>query len=567
MSDALKIVTQEDAVLAKKPSARVPEPVIRNEADPTRLMDMLGNIDELKHEIQERVKRIDAVKQARTLLMEDAERTEALNRRLAEFGKVMTAVQTGVLVDQEPEVEVPRKYQRESHSEMELRQPPVRASNEGVAIAWPRPEDGPEIGDDAVQIVAIPDRDYQAGEYRAGEYHAGEYQPGRLDEGTQQAVDSALERLEQAEQSWKEAWKQADEVTVEAKRLIEESTLQLNRAVSKEEEATFEFQSAREALASAFEASNQRLEEAEGRWKQAELAAQEAAHLLEDARSRFQEALSRGEVQSGQQSAVTRQAIDSALESLLQAEESQRLAWERTDEAAIEARRLLDESTAQLNRAVAREEQAAAELHSAQETLTSVFETSKERAEEAERCWRQAEKAAQEAKDLLEETNGRLNRTLATQEKAAAELQATQKTLAASYQSANERLEEAAKFWKGGDESSMDARSMMERSAIQLAEAKSKEEAAAFDLNSARQELTTAYQFAAVAAQRRLDSVQLFTNATRWMILSVGFSWMATVWFAWFALRPHVSILIAFAVSAILLVATIVLSKRLTEEA
>lgn len=611
MSDALKIVTHEDAAPAKK-RARIVKQNIRNEADPNRLMDMLGDIDGLKHEIQERVKRIEAVKQARTLLMEDAERTEALNRRLAEFGRVMTAAQSGVLVDEEPEAELPRKQPREAHSEIELLLSPVRASNEGVAIAWPRPADGLETGGDAEQIVAIPDGEVQPGETQPSEIQpaevqpveiqpseiqpvetqpvefqlseiqlsevqpaevlqaeiqSGEVQPEKLDEATQRAVDSALERLEQAEASWSEARKQADEVTAEAKRLIEESTLQLNRAVSREEEATVEFQSAREALTAAFESSNQRLEEAESHWKHAELAAQEAARLHDDARSRFQAALSQGEAENGQLSAVAREAIDSALESLLQAEESQKQAWQRTDEAAIEARRLLDESTAQFNRAVAREEKAAADFRSAQETLTNVFETSKERADEAERCWRQAETATLEAKGLLEETTAKLNRALVTQEKAAAELQTAQQTLAANYQSANQRYEEAEKFWKGGNQSSTDAREMLQKSEIQLAEARTKEETAAFDLNSARQELTTAYQFAAVAAQRRLDSVHLFKNATRWTILSIAFAWIATVWFAWFALRPHVNILVAGLATAVLLIGAFMISKRVTEEA
>ena len=83
MSDALKIVTQEDVELAKKPPMRVADQALGNEMDPAKLMDLLGDIDGLKLEIHERMRRIEAVKQAKSVLQEDAERTEALNKRLA----------------------------------------------------------------------------------------------------------------------------------------------------------------------------------------------------------------------------------------------------------------------------------------------------------------------------------------------------------------------------------------------------------------------------------------------------------------------------------------------------
>jgi len=96
MSDALKIVTQEDVELAKKPPMRVADQALGNEMDPAKLMDLLGDIDGLKLEIHERMRRIEAVKQAKSVLQEDAERTEALNKRLAEIGKAMSVAQAGV---------------------------------------------------------------------------------------------------------------------------------------------------------------------------------------------------------------------------------------------------------------------------------------------------------------------------------------------------------------------------------------------------------------------------------------------------------------------------------------
>src|ERR1700730_7814603 len=92
MSDALKIVTHEDAELAKKAPMRAWEQDFSTETDDDNLMGLLGEIDGLKQEIHERMRRVEAVKQAKSVLLEDAVRTEALNKRLTEIGKVMSAV-------------------------------------------------------------------------------------------------------------------------------------------------------------------------------------------------------------------------------------------------------------------------------------------------------------------------------------------------------------------------------------------------------------------------------------------------------------------------------------------
>jgi len=82
-SEVLKIVTPEDVELAKKPPVRAIEQApAGDEVDPRNLMDLLGDIDGLKHEIHERMRRIEAVKQARSVLLEDAARTEALFSRV-----------------------------------------------------------------------------------------------------------------------------------------------------------------------------------------------------------------------------------------------------------------------------------------------------------------------------------------------------------------------------------------------------------------------------------------------------------------------------------------------------
>src|SRR4051794_17940421 len=89
MSEALKIVTAEDVALLRRSGAWVEEQGPTGKDDPGRLVDLLEDIDTLKHEIHERMRRIDAVKQAKEILREDALRTEELNRKLAELGKAM----------------------------------------------------------------------------------------------------------------------------------------------------------------------------------------------------------------------------------------------------------------------------------------------------------------------------------------------------------------------------------------------------------------------------------------------------------------------------------------------
>src|SRR5271163_4804829 len=94
-TDVLKIVTHEDAEVAKKPPMRAGGQEPASEIEPANLVELLKDIDSIKSEIHERMRRVEAVKQAKSLLMEDAARTEALNKKLAEIGKIMSAVQSG----------------------------------------------------------------------------------------------------------------------------------------------------------------------------------------------------------------------------------------------------------------------------------------------------------------------------------------------------------------------------------------------------------------------------------------------------------------------------------------
>jgi hypothetical protein len=116
MSEALKIVTADDAALLKQSIAHAEEQNLRSEDDSGRLIDLLKDIDSLKHEIHERMRRIEAVKQAREILLEDAARTEALNRKLTELGRAMAG----------------------GNSEMAPHGSEFEDSGEGTALPWRR---------------------------------------------------------------------------------------------------------------------------------------------------------------------------------------------------------------------------------------------------------------------------------------------------------------------------------------------------------------------------------------------------------------------------------------------
>jgi DNA repair exonuclease SbcCD ATPase subunit len=79
----------------------------------------------------------------------------------------------------------------------------------------------------------------------------------------------------------------------------------------------------------------------------------------------------------------------------------------------------------------------------------------------------------------------------------------------------------------------------LEQAEAALAEIRSQEDTSHADLLSARQELTTAYQFASVAAQRRLEASEFFERTARWSIFASLFSWIATVWIGWIALIAY----------------------------
>jgi hypothetical protein len=500
LSDALKIVTQEDVELAKKPPVRMAEQNPGNDADPGNLMSLLGDIDGLKNEIHERMRRVEAVKQAKSVLQEDAERTEALNKRLAELAKIMSGAGIHAPEIEKETAELARTQARETLAPAEPRQSQVKVLNEGVALVWPKTDE--------------PSEEAQIETAEPAEAIAADQEQAPVAAENSLALESALQRLEESEQSRVQAWMKADESAQEARRLFEDAQSQLNHAVSREEQAAQEFHSAQEALTAAFQAAQDRLEEAE--------------------RSR---------------------------------EAARTQAWTRTEEATEEAKRLLEEATSQLHHAGSREEQAAQEFHSAQEAFTAARQSVTERLDEADLRWKKTDEAVIEARKLLDQATAELIQARKREESIAANLQSVRQEFTASYQSASERLQEAELFWKRGDQASKESQQLVDQSTAELLQARKSEETAAADLLSARQELTTAYQFAAVAAQRRLDAVDSFQKAVRWMAFAVALSWIAMAWMGWFALHAKVPVWAPGIVSILLLVLAAAFTRKGAQEA
>jgi hypothetical protein len=329
MSESLKIVTAEDAALLKRNAARVEGHGLSGGDDPGRLVDLLEGIDGLKHEIHERMRRIEAVKQAKEILLEDAVRTEALNRKLNELGRTMATDAQGA----------------------------------------------------------------------------------------------------------------SDRVSIESYDESREGFLSASRIPA-----------------------------------QADLALQEARQMLE---------------QSASEHAAARQM----------------------------------------------QEALAAEIQAGRRESREVYEAASKRLDEAERSWKEAQYATVEAQRLLEQAFSEL-----AQVRREDQGSPLQQELLAAHQSTCERAEQAAQMWEQADQAVAQSRQQLDSAMATAVQARQDQEKAAADFTSAKQDLTTAYQFAAVAAQRRLIAAEFFAKAARWSIVAGTASWIATAWFAWFALRAIVPI-------------------------
>jgi DNA repair exonuclease SbcCD ATPase subunit len=496
-SDTLKIVSHEEGELAKKPLLRAGEQNSSTQTDNDNLMDLLGEIEGLKQDIHERMRRVEAVKQAKSVLLEDAVRTEALNKRLTEIGKVMSSANPGLLAAQRgnSDSEDFRKQPREFLAEAEPRYLPTRALNEGLALPWRRPEDSagsslPGPSEKNLQIPAFSTTDIGS---------------NSMSEVSRVAFLGASQRLEEAEQGWREAWKRADEAALESKRLFEEATSRLNLAVTEEERAASDLRAAQEALVNIYRSVNERIEEAERRWSQ-------------------------------------------------------------IDESTLEAKHLLEESTSRLDLAASKEESAASQFRFAKEALAAANQAANEGLEEAERYRKQTDQVILDARSVLAQSTSQLHQARRTEESVEASLEAARQEYTAVFQSAKQQFSEAERLFQKGDQAAKEAQNLTEQLKAELIQARSAEDKAAADLLSARQELTTAYQFASVAAQRTLESAETFRKASRWAVFATGLSWVAAVWAVCLALRSVVPIWGACIATAVVVLLAVVFSRMGTRE-
>lgn len=439
-SDGLKIVSPENLEFSKRASARPVDPAPGAESNPEQLMGLLGDIDSLKVEIHERIRRMEAVKQAKSVLMEDAVRTEALSKKLAEIGQMMSGAQLGSLVGLEQDLGIgpPRIPSREDRGEIDSRALP-RAAGEGMALPWPKPEDVAQESDAQVpEYVEAAIEMADSGAASAVAYVA----PAQLEN----RFEEISTRIAAAESSWLALREEFGQIAAEVRREVADIQQRVAASESYEHAGQVEFQSLQDTVRRAIEALEDRV-----------------AHAEEDLR--------------------------------------------RSEQAEAEAKRFLEDSTAQLRQAAQVE----------QETTTRIL--------------------------------------------------ATETSFKASVESATQRLHEAELFWKQRDNSVIDSKKQLDQATFALTQAHAKEESATGDLVSARQELTTAYQFAAVAAQRRLDAAEFFRKAAFWAVFGTALSWIGMVWAVWSSVKDRLPIWAPGVVTLVIIALAVSFSRRGKHEA
>ncbi len=148
------------------------------------------------------------------------------------------------------------------------------------------------------------------------------------------------------------------------------------------------------------------------------------------------------------------------------------------------------------------------------------------------------------------ELANRLRELTVKEELAEAAMRSAEIGLQAAAGEARQRSQEAEYCWKRVEEASrlLEARSV--GVARDLNESIELRRQAAQDLASARQDLTAAYQFAAVAAEERITAKRFYEAAARRATLSMALSWLAAAWMAWLAFRHAVPFLVPALITA-----------------
>ena len=375
MSETLKIVTAEDAALLKKSVARAAEFGLQGEDDPGKLIDLLDDIDGLKHEIHERMRRIEAVKQAREILQEDALRTDALNRKLAELGRAMVGVHGETRREEiQPEsAGLPRVQARGFAPEVMLSAPELKSLGDGTARQWRQPDepgDNRDNRNDSAQwndqpssalVLEVPEHTIQPA--------AGHCTWTEANDEARDSFLAASEVLEQAEKSWK----QADQAAVEARQILDQSTSELAAARRMEEAATANLQSARQESRDFYFALCKRMEEIEQSWKQADQVVVEVKQLLDQSIAERTQTSSEDHALNADVESL-RQELLAAHQSAIERSEKATRLLEQAGEAIAESKRQRDAAMAEVVQARQHEETATAEFTSARQELTTAYQ-------------------------------------------------------------------------------------------------------------------------------------------------------------------------------------------------
>jgi hypothetical protein len=233
----------EDAEIVKKTLARIDEQDKWNDVFSTKLIELLDNIDKLKKEIRERMRRVESVKFAESMLLDEAAKTEALNAKLSETEKALEylGLEFRKAKDQYQGAESLRKEAGEIIAEAASRYRDAKGLAEGASREYKKAE---EIGKSSTNAYVESERNLLRS---SREYHDA----GKGLTEAAAILGSASQRLERAEHIQVEASRQS----LEAKGLLDQSIDQLSLARATEERAASDFRAARQDLVS----SQQRL--------------------------------------------------------------------------------------------------------------------------------------------------------------------------------------------------------------------------------------------------------------------------------------------------------------------
>ena len=216
----------EDPVLVQRTLARIAEQDTWNDVFSTKLIELLDNIDGLKHDLRERMRRIESVTRAESALLDEATRTESLNTKLAETEQALNQVRQ--------ELEVAKSRHQGADQ--------LRREAEAIFVeAEKRYREAWSLAENAVLEYrkAQEDRYSSASAYKgsaqelqrsSSEYH----EANRLSVDARSSLDTASERLRRAECAQALAY----QFTLEAQQSLDQSTFQQNDARSMQERAT-----------------------------------------------------------------------------------------------------------------------------------------------------------------------------------------------------------------------------------------------------------------------------------------------------------------------------------------